>query len=208
MKTITALLAALALTACATAQDRREAAAASDKAQKEFILAQDASQKPILEIEVSEGKEMILSGIKTFRVYAPQPKQAWVPAQVPRSDFVEGLAIGKDLALGFVPLGMTHAVVGGVVNLGNSIERAGTKGYEFVQAPGAVTTATNTMTGSTGTLGSGSYDATHAPTVVQIPAGQVVVVNPEVVDPVVVNPVVVNPEVVNPVVVNPVVVGP
>lgn len=48
----------------------------------------------------------------------------------------------------------TIASYGAFTNLGSSIERAGTAGYPYVQAPGAVTT--NTLSG-TGVLGAGQY---------------------------------------------------
>lgn len=153
MKTLLVALTILLLAGCSSAQQRRDAAADSNKAQKEFIAAQDAAQKPILEMEGIDGQPMSLSGVKALRVYAPQPKQAWVPAQVQRSDLVEALSIGKDLALGFIPLGMTRAVVGGVTQLGNNIERAGTKGYDFVQAPpvsGAVDNSVHTVGDNSG----------------------------------------------------------
>lgn len=50
----------------------------------------------------------------------------------------------------------TIASYGAFSQMGGSIERAGTAGYPYVQAPGAVTTTTNTLSG-TGVLGSGSY---------------------------------------------------
>lgn len=50
----------------------------------------------------------------------------------------------------------TIASYGAFSAMGSSIERAGTAGYPYVQAPGAVTTTTNTLSG-TGVLGSGTY---------------------------------------------------
>jgi hypothetical protein len=42
--------------------------------------------------------------------------------------------------------------------MGVSIERAGVAGYPYIQAPGTVTTTTNTLSG-TGVIGNGSYNA-------------------------------------------------
>lgn len=193
MKTALALLAALALTACASDKDYQTYIAAQQHANTQAA----ADQKPLVRLTAQPGQN--ITGLASLEVFTPQA--APVIQQARPNEWVG--VINTGLAVTGTVLGI-HA--GGIAagRLADSVGRAGTAGYQHVQAPGAVTNTTNTMTGSTGTLGSGSYDATHTPTVVvqpapaQIPAGEVVVVNPVVVDPAVVNPVVVNPVVVQP----------
>lgn len=50
------------------------------------------------------------------------------------------------------------ATVQGFTTMGGQIQTAGTAGYPYVQAPGATTSTTNTLSG-TGVLGSGTYTA-------------------------------------------------
>lgn len=172
MKTITALLAllaALALTACASDKDYQTYIAAQQQANQQAA----ADQKPLVRLTAQPGQN--ITGLASLEVFTPQA--APVIQQARPNEWVG--VINTGLAVTGTVLGI-HA--GGIAagRLADSVGRAGTAGYAHVQAPGSTTT--NTMTSSTGTLGSGSYDATHTPTVVtqpvpsQIPAGEVVVV--------------------------------
>lgn len=159
------------------------AGCASDKEYGAYIAAQQeanrqaaADQKPLVRLTAQPGQT--ITGLASLEVYTPTA--APVIQQARPNEWVG--VINTGLAVTGTVLGI-HA--GGIAagRLADSVGRAGTAGYAHVQAPGSVATTTNTMTGSTGVLGSGSYDATHTPTVVnqpapvQIPAGSVTVVN-------------------------------
>lgn len=169
MKTALALLAAIALAGCASDKDYQTYIAAQQAANTQ--AAQD--QKPLVRLTAQPGQT--ITGLASLEVFTPQAAPVIQQAQQSGWIGVAHAAVsGSAMVLGGYVAGQA------AVGLADSVGRAGTAGYAHVQAPGAVTT--NTMTGSTGTLGSGSYDATHAPTVVvqpapaQIPAGDVTVV--------------------------------
>lgn len=186
MKTIIALIVAITLTACASDKDYQTYIAAQQQANTQAA----ADQKPLVRLTAQPGQT--ITGLASLEVFTPTATPVIQQAQQSGWIGVAQTAVGvTGTVLGIRAAGQA------AVGIADSVGRAGTAGYAHIQAPGAVTT--NTMTGSTGTLGSGSYDATHTPTVVvqpapaQIPAGEVVVVNPAVVNPVVVNPVIVTP---------------
>lgn len=189
MKTIIALLAALTLTACASDNDYQTYIAAQQDANRQAAT----DQKPLVRLTAQPGQT--ITGLASLEVFTPTATPVIQQAQQSGWIGVAQTAVGvTGTVLGIRAAGQA------AVGIADSVGRAGTAGYAHIQAPGAVTTTTNTMTSSTGTLGSGSYDATHIPTVVtqpapvQIPAGEVVVVTQPA--PVVVNqpaPIIVQP---------------
>ena len=142
------------MTGCAGADYQRYL-----EAQTELIKA---GQKPILIITALPGQQ--ISGLASIEVNAPSSGGAGVAnLQPPRSEWA---GVVRDIgvtALGAASgVATTGLIVGGVKSLGNNIERGSTAGYEHVQAPGAVSTTTNTVSG-TGAIG-GGYTATTTST--------------------------------------------
>lgn len=129
------------------------------EAQTEIIKA---GQKPILVIKAQPGQQ--ISGLESIEVNAPASGGAGVAnLQPPRNEWA---AIVRDVGVaaigGYSGVATTGLIVGGVKSLGDNIERSGTAGYSHVQAPGAVSTTTNTLSG-TGAIG-GGYTATTTTT--------------------------------------------
>lgn len=129
------------------------------EAQTELIKA---GQKPILVIKAQPGQQ--ISGLESIEVNAPSSGGAGVAnLQPPRNEWA---GIVRDVGVaaigGYAGVATTGLIVGGVKSLGDNIERSGTAGYSHVQAPGAVSTTTNTLSG-TGAIG-GGYTATTTTT--------------------------------------------
>ncbi len=122
-----------------------------------YLAAQQATeaskaQRPLFILEGIEGQQIELKGIKKLAVYMPDTGTSNValPPQAPRPWYAE--VIGTVIN-GAVAYKTGQAMWNTVGALGSSIERAGTHGYQFVQAPGAVTnTATTTTTTNTSTV--------------------------------------------------------
>lgn len=145
---------------------------ASDKEYAAYIAAQQeanrqaaAEQKPLVRLTAQPGQT--ITGLQSLEVYTPT--SAPVIQQARGNEWAS--VVNTGLAITGTVVGI-HAGGIAAARLADSVGRAGTAGYAHVQAPGAVTT--NTMTNSTGVIGSGSYDSTHMPTIVNQPAPLVV----------------------------------
>lgn len=163
MKTLAACLAVVALTGCASNKEFLQTQLDAQKMASEH-------QKPLVEITAQPGQQITsLSGIKVYMPnQQPQIRQAtneWAA--------VVSQGLGVVGTLGGIKFAGDAAV-----GLSNSIGKYNSEISGRVQAPGVVTT--NTMTSSTGVLGSGTYglDSTHTPTVVTQPT-PVIVTQPE-----------------------------
>lgn len=167
---------------------------------KEYLQAQsDANrqaleaQKPLIRITAQPGQQ--ITGLQSLEVYTPQQMPVIQQARENEWARVLGQGLGVVGQVGSIYYGGKAAA-----SLASEIRQAGTAGYAHIQAPGSVSTTTstttstvttstdtaNTMSNSTGVLGSGTYqlDSTHAPTVVTQPT-PVIVTQPA---PVVVQP--------------------
>lgn len=125
---------------------------------KQYLEAQQAmaaKARPLLVIEAQPGQT--ITGLSRLEVNAPA--QSGVSALAPPRSEVAGVVrdIGVAAIGAYTGVAMTRAVVGGVQSLGDNIERSGTAGYPYVQAPGAVTT--NTASGGS-VAGGGSITNT------------------------------------------------
>lgn len=140
---------------------------------KQYLDAQQAmaaKARPLLVIEAQPGQT--ITGLSRLDVNAPS--QAGVATLAPPRSEVAGVVRDVSIAAigAYTGVAMTRAVVGGVQSLGDNIERSGTAGYPYVQAPGAVTT--NTASGGsvagggsiTSTTSTDNHTTTPAPVVV------------------------------------------
>ena len=161
------------------------------KAQQEANAQAAQNRKPLIEITAQPGQA--ITGLAGLKVYMPE--SAPIIQQQRENEWAR--VVGQGLSV----LGTVGGIYYGgkaAAGLASEVRQAGTAGYAHIQAPGAVTTTTNTNTLSgTGVLGSGTYstdqhnisgsynpissnpldlrfDSTHAPTVVTQPAPVVV----------------------------------
>lgn len=150
------LLPLILLAGCATQAEKQALAKDHYTAQESFVKTASDARKPIFELEGVNGQAIELKNVKALRVWGgnDQAQTAFQAAPVQKSEVVEALGIVKDTALGLAPFALGRAVVGGMVNMGNSIERAGVAGH------GAVTTTTNNanQANTTTTLGNNSVN--------------------------------------------------
>lgn len=129
------------------------------EAQTELIKA---GQKPILVIKAQPGQQ--ISGLDSIEVNAPSGGPGVASLQPPRSEWAGVVRDVGVAALGAASgVATTGLIVGGVKSLGNNIEHGSTAGYPHVQAPGAVSTTTNTVSG-TGAIGGGYTTTTTSTT--------------------------------------------
>lgn len=194
MKYILLTLAIFTLAGCATDKDYSAYLAAQTAANTQ--AAHD--QKPLVRIEAQEGQT--ITGLKSVEVYTPTATPVIQQAQPSQWAGVVNTGMGiTGTVLGIRAAGTA------AIGLADSVGRAGASGYQYIQAPGAVTTSTygansGANSGNSGNLaGTGSTVtapiATATPTVVNQPAPVVVLApNPVIVPttpPVVVQPCVV-----------------
>lgn len=143
MKIMLTIALALILTGCASTKPDPNYAA--------YLAAHQAteaakSQRPLFVLEGIDGQQIELKGIKKIAVYMPDTSGnggVALPPQPVRPWYAE---IARDLIGGAVAYKTGQVMWTTVGALGSSIERAGTHGYQFVQAPGAVTNTTTTTT--------------------------------------------------------------
>lgn len=158
------VLIAFAVTGCAT-----------NESYSKYLSAQSAAikaQKPLLRITAQKGQA--ITGLESIEVYGPS-------ASLQQERPSEWAAVAQS---GLQVLG----VVGGIVAAGQASQDLVNAVGHHIQ-PGAVSTTTidNSVTDTHAI--SNSYNATATPTIVtqpapvQIPAGEVVVVNPVVIQP-------------------------
>lgn len=164
MRTLIIILtAAAALAGCATSGDYKAYVDAQAAAQR---LAVEA-QKPIVRITAQPGQP--ITGLQSVEVYAPAV--APVVQQARPSEWAG--VLGQGLAVTGTVLGI-QAAGRAAIGLSDSVGRAGAAGYQYIQAPGAVTTVgdySGAQSGNSGRLAGGDItDSTHAPTVVMQPA--------------------------------------
>lgn len=160
MKTLLASIFALSmilLTGCASTKPDANYAA--------YLAAQQATeaskaQRPLFILEGIEGQQIELKGIKKLAVYMPDTGTSSVaaPPQPARPWYAEVIATVVNGAVAYKTGQTMWNTVGA---LGSSIERAGTHGYQFVQAPGAVTTTTTTNTSTVTTNTTNSNNTTR-----------------------------------------------
>lgn len=126
------LLAATALTACGT----------PPPVDPNYIAYLNAGvskqQKPLVEIKAQSGQQ--ITGLESITVYAPEAADK-IAAPTPYADpwarvAETGLSILGNLGNSAI---VGHAAVG----LATQLKEAGTAGYARIQAPGAVTTVSN-----------------------------------------------------------------
>lgn len=135
MKMIAVIIVAIILAGCASDKEYQTYIAAQTEANRQAA----ADQKPLIRIEAQEGQT--ITGLKSVEVYTPTA--APVIQQARPSEWVGVMQTGIGVAgtvLGIRAAG--HAAVG----LADSVGRAGTTGYQYIQAPGATTTTTTTST--------------------------------------------------------------
>lgn len=136
MKTlILMVMFAVLLAGCATDKDYAAylaaQAAANDKAA--------ADQKPLVRLVAQDGQA--ITGLHSLEVYTPAAAPVIQQARPNEWVGVVQTAVGvTGTVLGIRAAG--HAAVG----LADSVGRAGTAGYKYIQAPGATTTSTTTTT--------------------------------------------------------------
>lgn len=157
MKIFFVLLFALVLSACATKPDPNYAA---------YLAAHQATeaskaQRPLFVLEGMDGQEIQLKGVKRLAVFMPDTAGSSgvaLPPQPARPWYAE---VARDVIGGYVGYKGGQVMWNAVGGLGNAIERAGTHGYQFVQAPGAVTTTTTTNTSTNTTTTTNSNNTTR-----------------------------------------------
>ena len=145
MKTLSLIaLAALALAGCA-ANDYKQYLDAQTNLAK-------AGTKPLLVLEAQPGQS--ITGLKRLEVNAPS--QAGMATLAPPKSEWAGVVrdVGVAAIGGYVGVATTGLIVGGVKHLGDNIERSGTAGYPYVQAP-----QPNMSIGGSGVIGTGSYSS-------------------------------------------------
>lgn len=179
------LFAMLAIAGCATTNETRKAEADAQVAlgnarvaEAQAAIAQAQADKVLFDKldTTGAGNTALLRQLKGLGIGAAQPVQ--IASSQPQS--VWGVAWQAALGVADVALraygikatrdvGITSSnnqrdiavsTNAAFLGMGNSIMQAGTAGYQYVQAPGAITTTTTTNTLSgTGVLGSGTYTA-------------------------------------------------
>ena len=155
------MMLALVLAGCASTEYRDYLTAAHEG----HKLALQA-QKPLVEIEAQEGQT--ITGLKAVRVYTPVAAPQVQQARPSEWAGVMNNALGVVGSLGGVYLGGKAAE-----GLANAVGGAATAGYQYIQAPGAVTNIgdnSGANSGNSGRIAGGDViDSTHAPTVVTQP---------------------------------------
>lgn len=147
MKTILILLAALVVAGCATDKDYA-AYLAAQSAENQRAMA---NQKPLVKITAQPG--VPITGLESVEVYAPTSAPV---VQQARANEWAGVA---QTALGVVgTVAGIRAAGQAAVGLADSVGRAGTAGYDHVQATGAVT---NTTIGANSGAGSGTISSAN-----------------------------------------------
>lgn len=149
MKRITIAILALVLAACAHDQQYRDYLAAQQAANAAYRPA------PLFVLEAHEGQP--ITGIKRIEVNVPGQPPIVQQARPSEWAQVWQSGLGTFGMLGGIYLGGRAAI-----GLSNSIGNAATAGYPYVQAPGAITTTTQSI-GGAGVIGAGSYATTANP---------------------------------------------
>lgn len=190
MKTALTLLAALALTACASpdyeqyakaqesiAISKSQSDAARYRAMSDIAVSGDSSAKvaAVMAMALSQGNA------QTQQIAAPQPNQAlqWASILVPGLTQIYGIRANADVAMRSSDnaAATSAATTAGFVGIAGKIQAAGPS-YTYGANSGANSGNSGRLAGTT------MMDATSTPTVVYQPAP--VVVQPVIVDPVVV----------------------
>lgn len=176
MKVIITFLVTFMLFGCASDKEYKEYTAYL-AAQQDANRQAAAEQKPLVRLVAQDGQA--ITGLHSLEVFTPTA--APVIQQARPNEWV---------SVWQTALGVTGTVLGiraagqAAVGLADSVGRAGTAGYQYIQAPGAVSTTTTTSTvgnnsgansGNSGRIaGTSITDSTSAPTVVTQPATTVV----------------------------------
>lgn len=164
MKTlILMVMLAVALVGCAT-----------DKEYPDYLAAQSAAndkaaadQKPLVRLTAQPGQN--ITGLASLEVYTPSAAPVIQQARPSEWAGVVQTALGvTGTVLGIRAAGQAAA------GLADSVGRAGTAGYQYIQAPAANVTTTSTIgansganSGNSGRIaGTAMTDATSVPTVV------------------------------------------
>lgn len=99
------LIVTLLLAGCATQAEKQAAATAHYTAQASFVTTTANAQKPACEFEGINGKEISLSGIKSFKCWGGNTNTAqFQAAPVEPNAMVQTLQIAKELTLGIAPI--------------------------------------------------------------------------------------------------------
>ncbi len=145
------LIATLLLSGCATQAEKQAAADHHYEAQKEFVTASAAAQRPIFELEGVDGQTINLSGVRALRVFGPNNQQAqFQAAPVEPSPWIESLKIAKELTLGIAPIYLGGKVLGTMNKMSDNI----------ASGRGPVTTTTATTTTNTSTTSNANQQNT------------------------------------------------
>lgn len=171
MKTLLLIItAALALSGCATDGNYREYLAAQADANRQAA----AEQKPLVRLTAQPGQS--ITGLQSLEVYTPTAASVIQQSRPNEWAAVAGQALGVVGTVAGI-----RAAGQAAVGLADSVGRAGTAGYQYVQAAPTITTTTD------------RHDVISPAPVVITPVTPTV---PTVITPVVVNP----PVVIEPVV--------
>lgn len=109
------------------------------------VVAMNRQRQPLFKLTAKPGEDMALKGVASLEVYSEE-KPVALPAAPPSA----AAAIVHDVVGGVVTLG-TYGIAGSVAKgIAGSIERAGTAGYPFVQAPVAPAPPTANITNNIG----------------------------------------------------------
>ena len=151
---------------------------------RDYLTAQHAAnelamkeQKPLFRLTAQDGQS--ITGLKSIEVFTPQ-----APAQIQQARPNEWAGVLNNAISVAGGVGQVIATGRAAVGIADSVGKAATAGYGFIQSPGAVTTTTigansGANSGNSGRLAGGDVtDSTHAPTVVEQPA-PVVVTQPQ-----------------------------